>query len=137
MEEADGEVAVLGTSLVDATAAGTALQRQVASERRRRVVGALRATLEQRAAEARLLLLLQSQRERIDATAKELAAVRRQAAVQQSNPALEAPWLAPPPAPSAEPLPEEPAEEQQPAAVDPHAIDAWKLEWLAAMSHCL
>ncbi|MGB2179236.1 MAG: tetratricopeptide repeat protein, partial [Hyphomonas sp.] len=50
MEEADGEVAVLGASLVDARAAGTALQRQVATERRRCVVGALRSTLEQRAA---------------------------------------------------------------------------------------
>ena len=42
------------------------------------MVGALRSTLEQRAAEARLLLLLHSQRERIDATSRELAAVRRQ-----------------------------------------------------------
>ncbi|KAL1500333.1 hypothetical protein AB1Y20_012997 [Prymnesium parvum] len=131
LEETEREVARLGEALSDATAAGGALQSQLASERRRRVLSALRASLEQRAGEARLLLLLHSQRERIEATSRELAAARRAAAVARAEPALEAPWLAPPP----EMAP--PAEEPPPIAVDAHAIDLWKRDWMTAMAHCL
>lgn len=126
------EVARLRAALEDATTTGMALQQQVVSERRRRILASLRSSLEQRAGEARLLLLLRSQRERIDETSRELAEARHQASLQSANPALEAAWLAaPPPAPVEAPA-TEPKEE-----IDTHAIDMWKRDWLAAMAHCL
>ena len=48
------------------------------------------------ASEARLLLLLRSQRERLSAAAIELADTRRQLGASSVRDDLEAPWLAPP-----------------------------------------
>uniref|UniRef100_A0A7S3AEP2 Uncharacterized protein n=1 Tax=Haptolina ericina TaxID=156174 RepID=A0A7S3AEP2_9EUKA len=139
MQDADGEIAVLSASLCDARAAGDAQQAQLATERRRRVMAALRQSLDHRAGEARLLLLLHSQRQRIDETARELAAVRRAAAIAQNNPVLEGAWLARPTTPSEpEPKPEAESEsESETPTIDPELVDAWKRDWLTAMAHCL
>ena len=99
--------------------------------------------------------MLQSQREALAASALELAAVRRAAAVERNEPELEAAWLRTPPkgAPSKAHAgggadgDEEPdwlrsasgvlSDERAHEAKRHEAYDEWRTEWLQAMAHSL
>jgi hypothetical protein len=134
---------------VEARAAGAAAMRdELATHKQRRVCNALRHALEQRAAETRLLFLVQTQRESLERAALELAEVRRAAAVEKEKPELEAAWLKPPPAPT--PPPADPGSQRSATdgSGDRHellllspsrdeALDGWRQEWLTAMAHSL
>ena len=136
LDEADGEIGELDRTVEAQLAGSSAMHAQLATERRRRVVLSLRASLEQRAAEARLLHVLHSQKEALDTAAAELAAVRRAAAVERSAPELEGPWLAPPPPPpnSAE---AEAAMQREMALRREEVYAACRAEWIAAMMHSM
>ena len=130
-----------------------ALHERIDVERRRRVLLAVRSTLEQRAAETRLLYLLQTQREALEASALELAAVRRAAAVEREEPGLEAAWLrTPPPTPSKTPTKNGEAEEEPDWLRSASGVlsagerellrrdevyEELRRDWLTAMAHSL
>ena len=140
--DADGHAAVLDARLADLTTAATARAAQLRAERRRRVLGALSRALRQHADEARLLLLLQSQRERIAATTDELAALRALRAEEFGQAVLEGPWLAPkppeePPPPPPDPLPPAPDAEERAALAARAFQDELRCQWLGAMSHAI
>ena len=143
---ADAEAADWYASVRLIEAGASALQAQLATERRARVVLRLRSTLEHKAAESRLLCVLRSQRSALESAALELAAVRRAAALERQAPELEGPWLAPPPPPdetheetSAEILRDlaEISRAKEVAQRREEAIDGWRRDWLAAMAHSL
>lgn len=157
------EAAALVSALADAdadaggsAAASSSTHALLGDERRRRLVASLRSHLEQRAAEARLLALVQSQRAALAAGAAELAEARRAAAEASGKPALEAPWLAEVVEEEAEAeargdesVDEAAAAEAAAAAAEEeddrgghdhepgHRVDGWRREWLAAMAHSM
>ena len=116
-----------------------AMRAHLKMQRKWRVALALRCALEQRASEAQFLFLIESQRESLNRSALELAAVRRAAAVERNDPELEAPWLKPPPLPTPTLV-----EAAAAAAAEAEAEawretveEKWRREWLAGMSHTL
>ena len=142
LEDADVELRRAWECVATREAGTAALHREIRLQRQRRTALALRCALEQRANEARLLFLVQSQREALDRSALELAAVRRAVAVEREEPKLEAAWLAQP----APPLMPPAADASSPAATEPDADEdaqrdaaaaRWRREWLAAMAHTL
>ena len=158
VSEADEELAEAHHAAEARGHGSEALRAHVEGERRRRVVLNLRSALEQRASEARLLYLLKTQREALDAAAKELAAVRRAAAEEHpERPELEGSWLVRTPpkgsssrSPRGTPRspgddPEEPewlrsasrVVDRENSARRDEAVDAWRREWLQAMSHSM
>ena len=145
-EALHGALAAADTDLAEAAAcieaqvAGTsAAHARLATERRRRIVTSLTAALERRAAEATLLLLVCSQRERLEAAALELAAVRHAAATQRHEPELEAAWLKPPPVEPLDGAPPGDSDEAAAAIRREHdqAVATWRREWIEAMAHSL
>ena len=149
LSASDAELAA-AREAIEAREAGTAAMRaELKLQRQRRVALALRCALEQRANEARMLFLLQSQREALDRAALELAAVRRAAAVDTDRPEHEAPWLARDAAPigsidpgaaeAAKRAAEEAAQQQAREEEARRAAVFEKLrgEWVAAMAHAL
>ena len=124
------------------------LRTRLSTERRRRIVMCSRMALEQRASEARLLFLLQSQGHAINLTASELTDVRHAAAVSAQLPELEGVWLMPPPpisSPSdgsgdsvmAEPVMEGSERVSDGAKHRKDASEGWRDKWLAAMAHSM
>ena len=99
LREAEEELAEANACAAASSDAATAAHARVCSERRRRVVALARAASESRDGEARMLLVLQSQRDSLSEAAAELAAVRRTAAIDSARPELEGAWLAPVPRP--------------------------------------
>lgn len=150
---ADEELALAHRCVASREAGTAALHAERDLQRRRRVALALRCALEQRANEARLLFLLQSQREALDRSALELAAVRRAAAVDTNRPEHEAPWLAEPAtggdagqaaaaeahaAAEAEAAAAAAQQQQRETEAQRNAVEEkWRKEWLAAMAHTL
>jgi len=141
LADADAVSAELASALADALDACVAHRQQIASERRARSLASVRASAAQAASEERLLLLLQSQRERLAANALELAEARKQAAVATARPELEAPWLAPPPSATSAEEEEKGMTAEVMAAAEARlrsemAIQ-WREEWVSALAHSM
>mmetsp|Transcript_30965 Transcript_30965/g.51304 ORF Transcript_30965/g.51304 Transcript_30965/m.51304 type:complete len:499 (+) Transcript_30965:35-1531(+) len=135
LKHADAAAAERDKAIEDARAVCEASLDRIATQRHKQAAASVCARVKQAASEARLLLLIQSQREQLIANAEELAEVRRLAATAQNRLELEAPWLG---RSHSEDAPSE-AEESKTDELDAQAqevfVETWRREWMGAIAH--